>query len=240
MYYRSGGIIIIVSLLMAAIGFWWLWRSRRKETFPKFLANIENSSGKTELMTNISNFISSFREHIDIISNISFGQNTKRYKKILYVTVLEGLAKARYPKKGFRDRFIKLINNFSAWKNCEKISLPHLVAVLERSFDERLDSIQKFAFSEFVKWSSGGPIYLERDPEMSEIQKLWPKENGANIKLADLGISLQNLRHVELLYEYRNYLIHESRQRTMGFDRDYDKLPFYESFGEYDTLLGEW
>ena len=40
MYYRSGGLIIFVSLFMAEIGFWRLWRVGRKKTFSKFLAGI--------------------------------------------------------------------------------------------------------------------------------------------------------------------------------------------------------
>ena len=40
MYYRSGGLIIIVSLVMAVIGFWRLWMAGRQKAFFKFLAGV--------------------------------------------------------------------------------------------------------------------------------------------------------------------------------------------------------
>ena len=40
MYYRSGGLIIVVSLFMAFIGFWRLWRAGRQKAFFKFLAGV--------------------------------------------------------------------------------------------------------------------------------------------------------------------------------------------------------
>ncbi len=40
MYYRSGGGIIIVSLIMLVIGFWRLWRIGRRKAFFMFLAGI--------------------------------------------------------------------------------------------------------------------------------------------------------------------------------------------------------
>jgi len=40
MYYRSGGIIILVSLVMAVIGFWRLWRAGRKKAFFMFIAGV--------------------------------------------------------------------------------------------------------------------------------------------------------------------------------------------------------
>ena len=40
MYYRSGGLIIVVSLIMALIGYWRLWRVGRKKVFFMFLIGI--------------------------------------------------------------------------------------------------------------------------------------------------------------------------------------------------------
>jgi len=119
------------------------------------------------LMTNITGFISSFRNHIENIRNITFDCNPKRYKKIQNVSVLEGIAKVRYPSKGARDRLIKLIHTFGRWDDCERISLPHLVAALERTPDQRFEEIRKFTYSQLRNWGSGGPVYLDQDPLFS-------------------------------------------------------------------------
>ena len=188
--------------------------------------------------------IASFRNHIKTIHDIVIDRNSKRYKKILYVSVLEGIAKARYPSKHPRDRFVKLVHTFGHWDHVEHISLPHLVAALERTTDECFEELRKFAYSELQNWGSGGPLLLNRDPIFAEIQKRWPKEGGADLRIESPRIELKRLRHVDLLYEYRNYLVHESRQPTMGFEQECDAHPFYESVNEHQTVLkgkaSEW
>jgi len=203
-----------------------------------------NFQDKNEVKADITNFVSSFAEHIKIIANISVTRNAKRYKKILYVTVLEGLAKTRYPSKAPRDRFVKLIHNYSGWVDSERISLPHLVAALERTPDSRFEQIRKFAYSKLRDWGSGGPVYLDKDPSFLQVQSLWPKENGALVCIEGLQIELRRLRQVEMIYEYRNYLVHESSQPTVGFEQEDDLKPFYESFDDhvtvFDNKVSEW
>lgn len=202
------------------------------------------SEEDSALMARIATFVSSVKTHIENIHNISVDRNPKRYKKILYVSVLEGIAKVRYPSKEPRDRLIKLVHTFGGWNDGERISLPHLVAALERTADERFEDIRKYAYSQLHNWDHGVPLYLDNDPMFSEIQKRWPKEEGSDLRIDCLRIELKRLRHVELLYEYRNYLVHESRQPTMGFEEADDIHPFYESVNEHSTVFGgkapEW
>jgi hypothetical protein len=193
----------------------------------------------------IDTFVSSFVKHIKTIASIKVSHNAKRYKKILYVTALEGIAKARYPNKSPGDRFIKLVHNCGNWADAERISLPHLVAALERTSDPRFEPLRQFAYSMLRDWGSGGPVYLDRDPAVSKIQSLWPKEgDGALVPMADALSELQTLRHAALLYSYRNYLVHESRQPTAGFEKEDDIVPFYESINMHPTVFGnrvsEW
>ncbi|MDD5007976.1 MAG: hypothetical protein PHU49_09505 [Syntrophorhabdaceae bacterium] len=197
------------------------------------------------LEENIAAFLSAFDEHIRIIAGIQVNRNPKRYKKILYVTVLEAIAKVRYPSKGARDRFVKLVHNCGDWNDADRVSLPHLVAALERTSDPQFEPLRQFAYAGLRDWGSGGPVYLESDPDLPNIQSLWPKDNGG-VLLAnrDVHLELPQLRHVEMLYAYRNYLVHESRQPTAGFEEDDDIAPFYESVNMHPTVFGnrvsEW
>ena len=201
--------------------------------------------GDTSLEESIATFVSSFAEHIKITASIKVSHNAQRYKKIIYATVLEGIAKARYPNKRPRDRFIKLVHNCGNWAEAERISLPHLVAALERTADARFETLRQFAYGELRDWGSGGPIYLDGDPALSKIQHLWPKdEKGALITTDAVLLELQTFRHIDMLYAYRNYLIHESRQPTAGFEEEDDVDPFYESVNMHPTIFGnkvsEW
>jgi len=201
------------------------------------LAGEESFVGKritVPLEKKIATFMSAFSEHIKIISTIQVSRNPKRYKKILYVTALEAIAKVMYPNKGSRERFIKLVHNWGDWNTAGRISLPHLVAALERTSDGRFEQLRQFSYSKLNNWGSGGPVYLNKDPDFPEIQSLWPKDN-KEILLERLALS--KLRHVDLLYSYRNYLVHESRQPTVGFEDEEANAPFYESVNMHLTVF---
>lgn len=200
---------------------------------------------KEVLEERIRTFMDAFGEHLKIISTIQVSRNARRYKKILYVTALEAIAKVRYPNKGSRDRFIKLVHNCGDWNDAGRISLPHLVAALERTSDGRFEPLRRFSYSKLHDWGSGGPVYLDNDPDLPEIQRLWPKDNkGMLLANQDVRLELSQLRHVEMLYAYRNYLVHESRQPTAGFEEEDDIAPFYESVNTHPTVFGnevsEW
>lgn len=199
-----------------------------------------NSIDKNQISQRINDFISSFEKHINNIENISIEHNTRRYRKILFVSVIEGLAKARYPRKSSpRERFVKFVRQFGNWEFCDNISLPHLVSALERTAAKQFVPLRDYVFIELSKWGTVGPVYLDKDPNISDIQSRWPKVNGSLMDIPCLKIKIQQLQHAELLYKYRNYLVHESRQPTMGFDSERDSNPFYESWDNYDTTVGK-
>ena len=191
----------------------------------------------SEINQSIDDFVSSFRKHIDSIEKITVEHNTRRYRKILFVSVIEGLAKCRYPTKRPRARFVKFVRKYGDWEFTDNISLPHLVAALERTSVKQFDPLREYAFKELSKWGTVGPLYLDKDPTKSEIQSRWPKINEASIEIPCLK-KIDQFCHIELLYKYRNYLVHESRQPTMGFDSERDCNPFYESIGSYDCSEG--
>lgn len=197
-----------------------------------------DSTEKGQINQAIEDFVSSFNAHIKTIENITVEHNTKRYRKILFVSVIEGLAKCRFPTRRPRKRFVTFVRKYGDWEFSDNISLPHLTASLERTAAKQFDPLRKYAFEELSKWGTGGPIYLDNDPKKSDIQSRWPKINGAPIEIPCLKKKIDQFCHVELLYEYRNYLVHESRQPTMGFDSERDCKPFYESEGSYECSEG--
>jgi hypothetical protein len=82
--------------------------------------------------------------------------------------------------------------------------------------------------SEYGKWGSGEIVGLERDPDINDVLKYWPKENEHKKPLS--GITVEFLQHINLLYSHRNYLIHELRTPGYGIDSYNEDYPYYISF----------
>lgn len=98
---------------------------------------------------------------------------------------------------------------------------------MRRNPEPELSELRQFTYAEISKWRQGVVIRLDRDPGDAAIKRLWPK--GAEYQEL-LKEWLDSLRHVHLLYAYRNFLVHEMRQpgRGMDFDRN-DQEPYYHS-----------
>lgn len=190
---------------------------------------------ETSIIKEIERFIEYFKHKYKIIENTNFEESGELFKKIIYVGIIDALAKTVFPKSGNRARFVEFIKNFSDWKNGEKISLPHLKRLIELSPEPKYEKIRKFVDSAYGQWIPGYVVGLEKDPEYQEIIKYWPKccVNSVIIK----GIKLESIQHVHLLYSYRNSLVHEIRNLGYGFEKiSLEGEPSYNSMA---TLNGE-
>lgn len=200
--------------------------------------------GNNEILSNITIFISNYKNHIRTIKSLSPSRNSERYAKILYFSALEGIAKTMYPRKNPHNRFVKMLNTLGSWDEGGKISLSHLVGALERTSNPEFEEIRQYAYSKLLSWGSGGPRYLQDDPDFSEIQRRWPRCEGQSLTIPCLRLKLTNLRHFDLLYEYRNYLVHQSLQPTQSPAEKDETFPFYEAFEDRTAVprfkVSEW
>jgi hypothetical protein len=201
---------------------------------------MEERDRMSSVTDSINQFISFFREQAESISSIQISRPVDYlvFKRILYIGIIDALSKTVYPRKGNRDRFVSFVKNFSKWKFCEKVSLPHLVRLLEETPDPEFSDLRKFAFSHFDTWVPGEIVELDKDPDHDEVYKLWPK--GKEYTTPILNVQLSSLHHANLLYTYRNVLIHEMRKPGYGMDLGDKKVPFYHSMshlreGQKDT-----
>lgn len=189
----------------------------------------------------IDKFATAFHSYTCSVSSIDVGQDTARYRKILYFTILEALSTARYPTIRPGNAFSKFVVNFGGWADGDKISLPHLVAALERTAGPEFDELRQFAYSELRRWGSGGPLCIDRDIDKAEIQRRWPKESDDSArKILELKLDWSALQHRKLLYSYRSKLSHESRQPTVSFEQFSDQRPYYESVQNLAGSSTEW
>lgn len=179
-----------------------------------------------ELKENIDRFLGFFKEQLKIIEETDFKQHTSLFRKLFYVGLLDTLSKTTsHPKKGNRDRIVAFVRYFCDWPFAEKISLPHLVRLLEKAPDPEFSDLRQYTFELFDKWTEGEFITLERDPDFSEVKQRWPKE----IFKSFVDIQIEFLQHANLFYRYRNSLVHELREPGYGMEFKIDKEPFYHS-----------
>jgi len=187
-----------------------------------------------ELRDSIDCFISFFHEQIQSIASIQLSKpgDCLLFKKILYVSMIDSLSKAVSPQLGnrSRERFVGFFKSFIKWKYSEKISLPHLKAVLENTSHPDYSKLKTFANSQSAKWVEGEIIELDKDPDYMDVFDLWPKDgNGKpkSINICRRNITLNLLTHGSLFYAYRNTLVHEMRKPGYGLDWETKKEPYY-------------
>jgi hypothetical protein len=175
--------------------------------------------------TSINRFTSHFQQHIDSICGISNEAGVRDYKKILFLSVLDGISKAVFPDRSNRQRVVGLLQRFSAWENGERVSLPHLERLLSIKPEPAYEELRRYVRSRISQWPHGEQAYLEQDPLPNELNKLWPKEKEYRVPIE--GVSLENLQHWSLLYTYRNSLVHSLQVPGHGLDEYGFDEPFY-------------
>lgn len=152
-------------------------------------------------------FTGQMQAHIDSVAGLPPDPyETGCYQKLLFVCILDTLARAVYvDSQSSGKRFVRFIKQFSSWSDHSRVSLPHLVDLLERERFPQLDNVRTFARRELEKWRWGEEIVpISRDPDASMISGIWPSESQAPQKW-------EWLQHSQLLASYRHSLVHEFR-----------------------------
>ena len=190
-----------------------------------------------ELEEDIDRFLSFFEEKLSIVSETDFKDSNNLFRKILYVGLIDALSKTvSSPKKGNRERVTSFVLNFTDWEYCDRVSLPHLVRLLEKVPDPEFSAIREYAYSLQDQWCQGEVVSLEKEPTINEIKAKWPK--GSPKPLDD--INLEHLQHVNLFYKHRNSIVHELREPGYGMEFKNDVAPFYHSMSQLDSESYTW
>lgn len=168
----------------------------------------------------IETFCNYFQDRIDEIEAL----NNPLYQKILIVILLD--TSSRVWTKGLENknklRFLKMVGECIRWQDSDKISIPMTFYRLE-NVDFKVNDALKSIFSDLLhKFQEGRILRLDIDPLYFEIEHL--AENCQEKKI------LNNSRHAELFYTYRNNLIHEFRKPGHGMEfSDDNESPYYHS-----------
>ena len=157
------------------------------------------------------------------LRNLNLALNGGLYHKTLCVCMLDMLAKAAYRSNKNRERYTKLLREFSGWPHVERVSLPHLDALLRKYPAVQCGELRSLVEERFT-WRVGLCAGLHLDPDYSEVLEKWPK-----IEKPFSSIRAEHLRHDSLFYVYRNSLVHEVRSRGSTFEEEDDEKPYYHS-----------
>ncbi len=190
-----------------------------------------------ELEVSVERFLSFFRNRRQEIRDLNCGESIALFRKVLYSSVLDALSRTTsHPKKGNRERITEFMRIFCNWPNCEKISLPHLMRLLEKVPDPAFSDLRQYAFFLLDQWGEGEIIFLDRDPDFQDVKKHWPKDIQKPLE----DIQIEFLQHVNLFYRYRNSLVHELREPGYGMEFKGDPEPFYHSMTETESKSETW
>jgi hypothetical protein len=197
-----------------------------------------------EINSQIDNFCSYFKRQASVIKGLrsvprdadgvgSDDYQIRFYQKILLVTALDTFAGIRFPKENYpslhkknRERFIRFISEYSDWQNGSRVSLPFLFDDLDKhaSNNSRLLSFIK---SNIDRFDPKDGILLTPDQIDMLPQQLL--EFASTEKEEEL---IWYYQHYALLYRYRNFLVHESREPGYAIDgiRDTESEAYYHGY----------
>jgi len=166
----------------------------------------------------IDRFVKYNEDLIEQIMSIYCPKDNGIYAKVLLCSLFDSLAKCAYPDAANGERFKNTITTHTQWEDAERVSLLHLVRafeVTENLSEDFLDLKKELnsLFSTHFNPHNGGmsqEIAINIDLLYSEIEKKWPKNSKGN--LIQLGeVTLEKLQHKNLLWLYRNSIVHEFR-----------------------------
>lgn len=174
-------------------------------------------------------------------SESKYGENyqIRFYKKALLITALDTLAGIRFPKKRFpslhyknRDRFKKFLETSRCWDGGKLVSIPFLSEQISK--EKKSDSLLKIYVTEILnKYRDEGSLNIPFRTLDQPTETLFELSTTAEEEKAIL-----ECQHYELLYRYRNYLIHESREPGGAMEiSPLESDPYYHGFIGQDMLV---
>ncbi len=182
----------------------------------------------------INRYCEHFLKQIGQIQAFS-GESAALFKKTLFCSLLDALSRSVHPRKEPRDRFTSLVRRFGRWSHQDRVSLPHLVRLLQLTPDPAFEKLRKFALQKLAQWRAPWDVIsLDQDPLIDEVSKYWPRNE--EYKMPIERVRLDSLTHLQLLYSHRNSLFHELRSPGYGMDFGEKDEPYYHDMSTVSSM----
>ena len=195
------------------------------------------------LVEDIESYVYRMKSIKDSILSLTGEDLIDNHKKTLLFSLLDTMSLGVYGNGigGNAKRFEAFVLEFCGWENAESISLQQMALLLDRIGETQFIKLRKYTFNELSKYPNAQPVLFSFDPSAEEVQSFL-----ANEKLFK-KVNLNDLKHVNLLWRYRNTLVHEAR--SIGADQlfDLEKEPHYIHYYKLgrnengvELMQGEW
>jgi len=179
-----------------------------------------------DLNSSIDIYIEHFRSKVKRLREYELHPEDLILKKNILVSILDALSRTTSNNAaGNRERFTGIVANFGDWPDHTRVSAPHIIYLLRKLREPAYENVKKFIADTIQKNSDGRLVRLSDDPELNDIKELWPVS--AEKRVVD-QYSLSSFTHLNLLYQYRNSIIHELREPGYGMEfSDDNNEPYY-------------
>jgi hypothetical protein len=149
-------------------------------------------------------------------------------KSILLCSIIDSVSRVVYPKLGHREKFTYFIDDFSQWKNVDKISLVQLFYFLKEEDDLKYEPLKTYVGGKIQQMTVGKIYEPEFDEYIYNLKYLKVIEN-----------EIKKFSYSNLLYKFRNYVIHEFRTPGKGSDFIQKDEIYYHHFGHFGESKSE-
>ncbi|GJM16105.1 MAG: hypothetical protein DHS20C13_14320 [Thermodesulfobacteriota bacterium] len=173
-------------------------------------------------LSDIERYLAYFEEELERIKSLE----STLYSKILIYSIIDCISRTLNLSKSNHKKFVKYIEEVANWDGSNKVSLIQLYWNLQEEPKLITNKLCRYIKSRLVNVinTKGSILSLNIDEiDLHEQELVQFIEDDSEIK------KIKNAKHSELLYIYRNHLIHEFRIPGYGFERNASS-PFY-SFG---------
>lgn len=183
--------------------------------------------------------IDQFIEHFQAQNNeIATLEARPIFREVLYLIEIDSMSIAAFPRiSRNRQRVIKFIDTCSNWPDKDRVSAVQLKLYLEKN-EIKSGQLYDFVNGHINSWENESimpPRYTikpENDLTLQAVQSIMTENEN---KLID------KVRYKELLYIYRNYLLHQFREPGNGKDLKLDiHTPYYLGMEEESTKKKSW
>lgn len=183
------------------------------------------------MKAHIDRYIGYFHTELENVAQY----NNRLHRKILYVTLLDTLARVVYSPSQYSNthRFIEFVRNFSDWKDKDRVSLMQLKLELDKHMESaaKVKSRLYNCIQQRIDKRIAGTTYYASDDEVFDLLNELALDQPDELK------AIKHTRYVELLYTYRNRLIHEYKEpgHALELQEDAEECAFNHS-GYYSKL----
>lgn len=179
----------------------------------------------------INQFCSYFQDNINEIVKL----NNQLYQKILIISLMDTLSRVWTKGKENKNklRFLKLVRECIKWEHADRISIPMTVYRIRKDNIKLNDKLMTEIDRLFNKLQYEKIPRIDFNPFFNEIEHL-------AVSIEEQK-TLKNERYAELLYTYRNNLIHEFRESGDGMEFSNDnESPYYHRLTHSDYQTRTW